>query len=111
MRSRLVAEGAQPEQFSAAAARLLMEKAFESATNPRIKNGRFATVSKWLARTREQDRKERELQLAREKLELQRQKFEFLMRLREAQSPTEFQEKKIASARQHITRPKPPPSK
>jgi hypothetical protein len=69
------ASGGAPIQNATDA--LLSEWAFQIATNPQRTNGAFKALCRWALKNREQAQREAQLELNKERLSLDREKFEF----------------------------------
>lgn len=66
-----------PPALENATENLLGEWAFLIATNPQKTNGGFKSLARWLLKKREQDQRDRQLDIYQQRLGLDREKFEF----------------------------------
>lgn len=73
----LMAPGSNEDPVAPATATLVSDWAFQIATNPRRNLGAFKAISRWILKQREQAQRDREIQMLTERLELDREKFQF----------------------------------
>lgn len=102
----LAREGNLPDADRAtmlsAASDALIQKAFQLAANPKANGFALAALTQSLVSLQRQKLREKQLDLAERRLELERKKLEAALALKEAQSPTEYQEQKIRAARETL---------
>jgi hypothetical protein len=85
-----------------AASDALVQKAFQLAANPKANGFALAALTQSLVSLQRQKLREKQLDLAERRLELERKKLEAALALKEAQSPTEYQEQKIRATRETL---------
>lgn len=94
--------GASQDIFLKAAERLLATKAFQALSKPEFSAAHFSAAAQWLLRHRELEIRRQELELRRQRLERQFTRDQFNAAVRQARSPTAYQEEIIAEARREL---------